>query len=66
MKAIFKGIAIIGLVLTVAAPILAVNESIELDTTKSLMFIGMILWFVGATPWLAFNELRPSDREVEI
>ena len=66
MNHLFKIIAIIGLLLTIAAPILAVTGTIDLDRTKTLMFIGMIVWFLGATPWLAFNKLKPSDKEVEI
>lgn len=66
MNNIFKIVALIGLLLTIAAPVLAVTGSIDLDRTKSLMFVGMIVWFLGATPWLAFNKLRPSDKEVDI
>lgn len=66
MKILFKIVAIIGLLLTIAAPVLAVTGSIDLERNKTLMFIGMIVWFLGATPWLAFNKLKPSDKEVEI
>lgn len=66
MQFIARIIALIGLAITVITPILATVGSIDLERTKAFMLVGMIAWFIGAIPWLAFNKLRPSDAEVEI
>lgn len=66
MNKLYKAIALIGLLLTLLPPILVAIGAIDLALTKSLMVVGMVLWFVGATPWLAFSKLKPSDSEVEI
>jgi hypothetical protein len=66
MHKLYKAIALIGLLLTILPPILVAMGRIDLALTKTLMFVGMIGWFLGATPWLAFSKLKPSDSEVEI
>ena len=66
MNKLYKVIALIGLSLTLLPPILAAMGMIDLDLTNTLMLVGMILWFLGATPWLALSKLKPIDLEVEI
>lgn len=66
MDKLAKIFALLGLALTVLAPILAAFGTIDLSQTKTAMFIGMLVWFIGATPWLGFKKLKPSDTEVEI
>lgn len=67
MNKFFKPVALIGLALTILPPLLLfVGVLSSLPLTKTLMLVGMIVWYVAATPWLAFQSLKPSDREVEI
>lgn len=57
MSQLFKPLAIIGLLLTVIPPILLfTGVSDSLTSTKTVMFVGMILWFATAIPWLAFQK----------
>ena len=66
MNKFFKPVALIGLALTILPPILLFVGMIGLPLTKGIMLAGMIVWYLAATPWLAFQELKPSDTEVEI
>ena len=65
MKA-FKAIAIVGLLATALGPILMFTGSVDVDTNKTIMLAGMIVWFIGGIPWLGSNKLQPTDKEVEI
>ena len=57
MNKISKPLAILGLILTILPPLLLfLGTGISLTATKNTMFAGMILWFAGATPWLAFQK----------
>lgn len=62
----FKAIAVLGLAATALGPILAFTGVIEFETNKQVMVVGMIVWFLGATPWLGSNKLEPADTQVEI
>lgn len=66
MNTLYKSVALIGLLLTLLPPILATMELIDLALNKTLMLVGMIVWFLGATPWLAFGKLEPTDTNVDI
>ena len=67
MKKLFKIAALIGLLLTIIPPVLLFVGAISsLATVKTLMLVGMIIWYIGATPWLGFQKLEPADLEVEI
>lgn len=66
MNALFKIVALIGFLLTAAAPVLTFLGPVDPDLNRMLMVVGMILWFAGATPWLGRRALRQSDTEVEI
>lgn len=65
MKA-FKIVAILGLLATALGPILTFTGTIDVETNKKVMLAGMIVWFLGATPWLGSNKLQPADSQVEI
>lgn len=66
MNAVFKTIAMVGLLLTAAGPILVFTGAIDVPTNKTLMLVGMAVWFIGAIPWLGAKPLQPSDDQVEI
>ncbi len=67
MNKILKLVALIGLALTILPPLLLFAGALEsLPWVKNLMLVGMIIWYIAATPWLAFQKLEPSDSEVEI
>lgn len=56
MKALFKPLALGGLLVTFISPILLLTGIIAIPTVKILMTIGMILWYLGATPWLGMGH----------
>ncbi|YCM45447.1 hypothetical protein V2O64_05365 [Verrucomicrobiaceae bacterium 227] len=62
MNKFLKPVAMIGLLLTIAPPILLfLGVSDSLATTKNTMFAGMIIWFTAAIPWLAFQKPEFDD-----
>lgn len=62
MKKFLKPIALLGLALTIIPPIfLFAGIANSLDTTKNVMFAGMLIWFAAAIPWLAFVKPTSSD-----
>lgn len=48
MKPILKIAAIIGLLLSAGAPLLTFLGAIDVELDKTILFIGMIVWFVSA------------------
>jgi uncharacterized membrane protein len=48
MKILLSSLAFVGLLATVLPSILVCFGAIELGTHKTIMVIGMILWFVTA------------------
>ena len=49
--------AFLGLALTIIPPALYLAGPLEsFQTTKTLMLVGMIIWYAAATPWLAFQK----------
>lgn len=48
MKIILSSISYIALVATVLPAILVFSGSIELETHKIIMLIGMVFWFITA------------------
>ena len=57
MTQFLKPFAIIGLLLTLAPPILLFLGVIDcLYCVKNFMLGGMLLWFATAIPWLAFSK----------
>lgn len=66
MKTIFRIIAMAGLAATAAGPVLVFTGQLGVETNKTLMLAGMVIWFIGAVPWIGGRQVRPSDTEVEI
>ena len=52
MKTIWKTISYVGLIVTVVPSILVLCGMAELQTHKTMMLIGMILWFITAPFWM--------------
>ena len=56
MTSIIKITALVGLLLTTAGPVLTYLNVIDIEKNKLIMLIGMIIWFIGATPWLGSDR----------
>lgn len=58
-------IALIGLALTIVPPLLHLLSDLSEKTTFTLMAVGMVVWYLAATPWLAFRkeELDTSTQD---
>jgi hypothetical protein len=56
MKLLVKFISYIGLGLTLIPAFLVFTGNISFDSSKILMFIGTIIWFVSAPGWMNKNE----------
>ncbi|MDF1714027.1 MAG: hypothetical protein P1U90_17455 [Akkermansiaceae bacterium] len=58
-------VALSGLGLTIVPPLLHLLADLSRDTTFTLMAAGMIVWYLAATPWLAFKkeELDTSTQD---
>ena len=56
MKIAYRIIAAAGLLLTLIPPIVYLYGNISEDRMKTLMFIGAIIWFAGAIPWLGRKQ----------
>jgi hypothetical protein len=52
MSYIYRVMALAGLAMTLVPPILFYLGSMAEDPMKRFMFIGFVLWFSGAIPWL--------------
>ncbi len=52
MKYIYRLMAIAGLTITLVPPILYYAGSMGEERMKLIMFLGTLLWFSGAIPWL--------------
>ena len=60
MNALAKPIALLGLLLTLAPPLLLCFGAIGLPLLKTLLIAGMILWYLGAPFWLGTAEDRKA------
>lgn len=49
-------IALLGLALTIVPPLLHLLSDLSEKTTFTLMAVGMVVWYLAATPWLAFKK----------
>lgn len=58
MKYIYRLMAILGLVLTLTPPLLYYFDSMNEERMKLIMFIGTLLWFTGAIPWLGKKNIQ--------
>jgi len=52
MKRILQALGILALGLTILPPILFAAGSIENNTMKAAMIVGMLLWFATAPKWM--------------
>lgn len=52
MKTILQSISYVGLAITVAAPLLVWAGKISIEANKTLLILGMILWFGSAIFWI--------------
>lgn len=52
MKTILQLISLAGLALTIIPAILTFAGYISMESNKSLMLTGMILWFASAPLWM--------------
>lgn len=69
MNSIVKPVALLGLFLTLLAPLLLFFGTIDSSPMKIMLTIGMILWYLGATPWLGIGhkeEIPGEDTRAEI
>ena len=52
MKYIYIILAVVGLAMLLVPSLLFFSGKIESEQMKNYMFIGTLLWFSGAIPWL--------------
>ena len=58
MKAFFVIISITGLLLLLIPSLMHYFQALDLDHMKNLMFLGTLIWFAGAIPWLGRKVRR--------
>lgn len=58
-------ISLIGLALTIVPSLIHLFGDLSEKMTFTLMGVGMVIWYVAATPWLAFKkeELDTSTQD---
>jgi len=59
MKYFFILLAMAGLILVLLPSLLMYLGKMEVEQMKNYMFIGTLLWFSGAIPWL--GKKRAQD-----
>jgi len=52
MKYIYPILGIAGIALLLIPSIMRLTGNMESEQMKNLMFLGTVLWFAGAIPWL--------------
>ena len=52
MRILYQLLAAVGLAMILVPSLLYYFDSIPMDQMKMYMFIGTVLWFAGAIPWL--------------
>jgi hypothetical protein len=52
MKTALKLISYLSLALTITAPLLVWAGQISIETNKTLLIVGMFLWFSSAIGWI--------------
>jgi len=58
MKYLYMLLAFAGLCLLLVPALFLYMERIEAETMKNLMFVGSLLWFSGAIPWLGKKKIQ--------
>lgn len=61
MKTLLKIASYVGLVLTIAPPLMYFKSIISLDSSHLYMMIGMLLWFGTAPFWI--NKKKEDQPE---
>ncbi|NBD36987.1 MAG: hypothetical protein GVY10_00255 [Verrucomicrobia bacterium] len=57
---LWKAIALLGLAATAFGPVLTFAGVLDVAANKHVLLAGMILWFLGAPPWLSGRKFRPG------
>ena len=52
IRYLYPLLAVVGLAMVLIPSILHFVDTITMDQMKTYMFIGTMLWFAGAIPWL--------------
>jgi hypothetical protein len=56
MKKLLVVASLVGLGLTLIPSFLVFSGALTLDSSKALMLLGTILWFLAASRWLGTDE----------
>lgn len=59
MKYLYIPMAIAGILMTLIPPLLFYFGVMIAEQMKLYMFLGAVLWFSGAIPWLGKKKLTP-------
>lgn len=59
MKYLYWILALAGLLLLLVPSLLFYFDQMQEDQMKLYMFIGTLLWFSGAIPWLGKKKVEP-------
>jgi|GEM_PF-2123218 len=54
-------ISLLGLALTIIPPLIHLFGDLSEKMTFTLMGVGMVVWYLAATPWLAFQKPEFDD-----
>ena len=57
MKTALKIVSFLGLCLTIVPSVLVLKDKIDFELHKTLMIIGMLMWFVTAPLWMKSKSL---------
>ena len=60
MNSVLKLISVIGLALTIIPSVLVFQGSLELASSKTLMLIGTVCWFLSTPFWLGKKPLKKN------
>jgi len=52
MNSILKAISYLGLAVTIAAPLLVWAGKLSIEANKTLLIVGMLVWFGSAVFWI--------------
>ena len=52
MNSILKTISYLGLAITIAAPLLVWAGKLSIEANKTLLIVGMLVWFGSAVFWI--------------
>ena len=61
MKRLMKPLSWLALGLTIIPSILVLSGQMEIGTNKSLMALGMMIWFVTAPFWINRKQSEGSE-----